>query len=234
MSRPSRSLPAVNYSGMDEPGGEVVARQQPVQKESDASFFADFGFSSKTATDSLGANMAAIFASPAAPTAAATKVAPIFAPSPVAGPSSGGVAKPKPKPVIGKAIAKVKPKAAGKAKAPVSGGYEMQRRALGDAVKRSISVEKWCIAARCQCTTHTTLDVFRNLICPNAADVTPATYDGATPVVVASVRGSAAAGEIFGKTKISGGTRLGSWTANKMELVFFPPSGELRCWWTML
>ena len=79
MSRPSRSLPAVNYSGMDEPGGEVVARQQPVQKESDASFFADFGFSSKTATDSLGANMAAIFASPAAPTARCAQRCPSFA-----------------------------------------------------------------------------------------------------------------------------------------------------------
>ena len=44
---------------------------------------------------------------------------------------------------------------------------------------------------------------------------------------------SAAAGEIFGKTKITGGTRMGSWSANKMELVFFPPTGELRIWWTM-
>jgi hypothetical protein len=76
--------------------------------------------------------------------------------------------------------------------------------------------------------------VFRNLIVPNAADVTPREFDASTPVVVAAVRGSSSAGEIFGKTKITGGTRMGSWSANKMELVFFPPTGELRCWWTML
>ena len=84
--------------------------------------------------------MAAIFAGsrgadvePEVTTAAtAMKFAPIFAPSPqqVAPPSSK-----KPKPVS-------KPPKA-------TAGYEMQRRALGDAVKSAISVEKWCIAARC-------------------------------------------------------------------------------------
>ena len=43
-----------------------------------------------------------------------------------------------------------------------------------------------------------------------------------TPVVVASVRRAAAMGEIFGHNKIKGGTRMGSWAANKGELVYFP------------
>ena len=51
------------------------------------------------------------------------------------------------------------------------------------------------------------------------AEVTPATFDASTPVVVPAIQGSASAGEIRGKTKITGGTRMGSWSADKMELV---------------
>ena len=43
----------------------------------------------------------------------------------------------------------------------------MHRRALGDAVKAKIQVEKWCIGASCHCTTRVALDVFRNLIVPH-------------------------------------------------------------------
>ena len=190
------------------------------QKTSSDDVFADLGFGSETKEMKKQADtMAAIFSGSrgASTTATTNKLAPIFAPSPAV-------------------TSKAQPKAVGKQPKPpkVTGGYEMQRRALGDAVKAAISVEKWCIAARCQCTTRTTLDVFRNLIVPNAADVTPPDFDASTPVVVAAVRGSSSAGEIFGKTKITGGTRMGSWSANKMELIFFPPTGELRCWWTML
>ena len=214
MSRPSRDLAPVDYAGQDE---DAV---QPVKKQKTDDSFSDLGFGSASSMKKQADTIAAFFdgsrEGASATTTTATKVAPIFAPSPVvsSGKQSAGVKKP------------------GKAKA--TGGYEMQRRALGDAVKAAISVEKWCIAARCQCNTRTTLDVFRNLIVPNAADVTPREFDASTPVVVAAVRGSSSAGEIFGKTKITGGTRMGSWSANKMELVFFPPTGELRCWWTML
>ena len=106
---------------------------------------------------------------------------------------------------------------------------EQHRRAMGDRVKGSIRVEKWCIAA----STHAVLDdvdpaVFRALVVPHAASVVPPAFgDGGdgeapTPVVVASVRGTAAMGEIFGHSKIKGGTRMGSWAANKGELVYFP------------
>lgn len=54
-----------------------------------------------------------------------------------------------------------------------------------------------------------------------------------TPVVVASVRRAAAMGEIFGHNKIKGGTRMGSWAANKGKLVYFPEERRMRVWWTM-
>ena len=227
-SRPSRNVAPVDYGGQDEVGGEIrepVEKKRKADDDGDNSIFADMGFPrSMKSIKQQGEAMAAMFAGSRGgepeTSNAATKTAPIFAPSPMA---TGAAAK-KPAPKL---------KAASKLKS-TSGGYEMQRRALGDAVKANISVEKWCIGARCQCTTSTTLDVFRNLIAPNAAEVTPATFDASTPVVVAAIRGSASAGEIFGKTKITGGTRMGSWSANKMELVYFPPTGQLRCWWTML
>lgn len=132
-----------------------------------------------------------------------------------AAPGCGGPVKKKPQRVGGKTV-------------------EQHRRALGDAVKARIDVEKWCVAAR----THAVVPdvdraVFEALVVPNAADVTPARFDDATPVVVASIRSTAAMGEIFGKSKVSGGTRLGSWAADRGDVLYFPPTKELRVWWTM-
>ena len=99
-------------------------------------------------------------------------------------------------------------------------------------MKSHINVEQWCIAARTHCVTKCELEVFRRLVVPNAVSVTPAEFSESTPVVVASVKAGAA--NIFGTTKLTGGTRLGSWSADKMELIFFPATKELRCWWTMI
>ena len=110
---------------------------------------------------------------------------------------------------------------------------EQHRRALGNQVKSKIKVEKWCIAPQCHCVMQCEIEVFRKLIVPNAQSVMPSTFDATTAVVVASIEGSEAAGAVFGYTKICGGTRLGSWSANKMELIFFPRSKEMRVWWTM-
>ncbi len=209
MSRPSRSLAPVDYSGLDEPGEERPVKRHKIEQPEPSA--------------------PSVSTAPAIP----KKMAPIFAKSPAA------QAKPETPGASGgfdSAKAKIAPKpkpAPSKPKAASSSGLEMHRRTLGDAVKARIHVEKWCIGASCHCTTQASLDVFRRLIVPNAADVTPVGFDADTPVVVASVRGTASAGEIFGKTKITGGTRMGSWSANKMELVFFPPTGELRIWWTM-
>jgi len=110
---------------------------------------------------------------------------------------------------------------------------EEHRRALGDVCKYNINVEKWCIAARCHCVTTCHPDVWRALVVPNADSVTPAGEfsELSTPVIVASV--SRHANLIFGATKLTGGTRMGSWHADKMELVYLPPTRELRIWWTM-
>jgi hypothetical protein len=37
------------------------------------------------------------------------------------------------------------------------------------------------------CATTMELDVFRTIVCPHAASVTPSVFDGTTPVVVASL-----------------------------------------------
>jgi len=53
------------------------------------------------------------------------------------------------------------------------------------------------------------------------------------------VAGSQAVEKVLGKTRVvassGGGGGLGAkaWTADKAELVFFPPTGELRVWWSM-
>jgi hypothetical protein len=110
---------------------------------------------------------------------------------------------------------------------------EQHRRALGDEVKAVISVEKWCVAAKCHCETTCSLDVFMQLIVPEAVEVTPTTISVNTPVVVALLEGSESIGRVFGKSKITGGTRMGSWSADMMEVVFFPQTGAMRLWWTM-
>ncbi|GIQ82480.1 hypothetical protein KIPB_003629 [Kipferlia bialata] len=108
---------------------------------------------------------------------------------------------------------------------------EQHRRRLGDAVKGQIEVEKYCIAARCHCTVDCDIEVFKALVVPNADTVLPSTFDTTSPVVVASVTGNAH--YIFGSTKLSGGTMYGSWSANRMELVFIPSEKKMRIWWTM-
>ena len=111
---------------------------------------------------------------------------------------------------------------------------EQHRRALGDAVKSKISVEKWAVEAKTHCAIKDVdAAVFEALVVPNAAKVTPADFDAASPVVVAAIHGSAAMGEIFGKSKITGGTRCGSWSADRGEIVYFPATREMRVWWTM-
>ena len=55
---------------------------------------------------------------------------------------------------------------------------EQHRRALGDAVKSKISVEKWAVEAKTHCAiTDVDAAVFEALVVPNAAKVTPADFD---------------------------------------------------------
>jgi hypothetical protein len=111
---------------------------------------------------------------------------------------------------------------------------ETHRRTLGDSVKGKIEVEKWCIGARTHCNMENVdIRVFRKLFVPNAREVTPAEFDSNTPVVVANFDSYRNLSEVFGATKLTGGTRMGSWHANKMDVVYFPATQKMRCWWTM-
>ena len=110
---------------------------------------------------------------------------------------------------------------------------------MGDQVKSKLRVlggqGNYGIAASCHVSMSCSLALFRALVVPNAAKVTPADFDGSSPVVLAQIDSTEQIGKIFGVSKIRNGTRLGSWSASKMDLVFQPreASGQLRAWWTM-
>ena len=78
---------------------------------------------------------------------------------------------------------------------------------------------------------------FVDLILPEATNIFPPTFNKEEienyPVVVVNVKGSDKIGNIFGKTKITGGTRLGSWDADNMDIIYCPDTQNMRCWWTM-
>lgn len=117
---------------------------------------------------------------------------------------------------------------------------EQHRRAMGDVVKKQITVEKYCIEARTHCTIKDVEpEVFRKLILTNASSVVPDLDDTdeddmqSLPVIVASIKGSDNMAAIFGATKIKGGNRMASWSADKGEIIYLPESKEMRVWWTM-
>jgi hypothetical protein len=110
---------------------------------------------------------------------------------------------------------------------------EQHKRALGDCVKKNITVEKWCIQASTSCETICLPEVFEKLVIPHATSMLPLEYSIHAPVIVVSIIGSEGIGEVFGSSKITGGTRMGSWKANKMDIIYVPETKVLRCWWTM-
>merc|ERR1712192_35191 len=117
---------------------------------------------------------------------------------------------------------------------------EQHRRAMGDQVKSKLRVlggtGNYGIAASCHVSMSCSIEVFRSLVVPNATKVTPAQFDSSTPVVLAQVDSTQQIGQIFGVSKIQDGTRMGSWSASKMDILFLLPgeaSGQLRAWWTM-
>ena len=116
---------------------------------------------------------------------------------------------------------------------------EQHRRYMGDQVKSKLRVlggkGNYGIAASCHVSMSCSVALFRALVVPNAAQVTPADFDSSSPVVLAQIDSTEQIGKIFGVSKIRNGTPLGSWSASKMDLVFLPKeaSGQLRAWWTM-
>jgi hypothetical protein len=145
---------------------------------------------------------------------------PEWVPVPEAAPRKKSAPKPKPKPTI----------LPDGSKAPT---LEAERRRLGDAVKGHISFTKWCIDARTHAVVDIDANTFRANIVPHASSVTPAAWDATSPVVVARIEGSTALGEAFGKTKITGGSRMGTWTADVCDVIFRPQTSKADLWWTM-
>lgn len=109
---------------------------------------------------------------------------------------------------------------------------EQHRRAFGDAVKQHISFEKWAIAADTHCVYDMSAEVFRTLVVPHSHVVTPVDWTVDTPVVLAQVEGAQVA-ELCGATKIRAGSRVQTWSAHKMDIVFLPKDGKIRVWWVM-
>ncbi len=132
-----------------------------------------------------------------------------------------------------KAAEKAAEKAAAKA-AERPGGLtiEQHRRAVGDAVKAKISMEKFTIAARTMVNVTMLPEVFRALVAPNCT-VIPAQWDASTEVVVASSRNAEAIAEICGSSKIKGGNMYAHFSAKKMDFIYVPATNQLRIWWTM-
>ena len=118
---------------------------------------------------------------------------------------------------------------------------EQHRRAMGNVVKENIKVEKWCIGARTHCVIKDVeAEVFQKLVLVNASSVVPTFSSDIRidelqniPVLVVSILSTDLIANVFGATKIKGGTRLGSWSADKCEIVYVPQTKEMRVWWTM-
>ena len=146
-------------------------------------------------------------------------------------------------------VAKAGKKAGGKI-----GGLTLtqHKRMLGDKVKSQLEVAggsgNWHVKARCHVTTHMTRQAFQAVIVPHVDQVIPTQVDEDTEVghgvdvvtivlfvkvVLAEVNSFEQAAAIFGSTKLKTGTRMGSWGADKMDIVFKPRQEELRIWWTM-
>lgn len=138
-------------------------------------------------------------------------------------------------PVAAKQIKKAKkPKKDSKGRPRIEGKtIEQHRRLLGDCVKSNIEVEKWCIGARTAMSTTIPYGVFDLLIAKNAKTVTPSNYDPTSSVIVAYFDSNSSLCEVFGSSKITGGTRMGSWSADKADVIYIPSTREVRVWWTM-
>ena len=134
---------------------------------------------------------------------------------------------PKPPPSSGRSKTKSKPKKVGGLT------VEQHRRKLGDAVKSRMSMEKYCMKADCHATVSLPVEMFRTIVVPHACSVTPKDFSSNTPVAVALVKGSQAAGEVFGKSKIKGGNRMETRSMEKAEVVYFPQREKARVWWVM-
>ena len=111
--------------------------------------------------------------------------------------------------------------------AEVAGGS----KAIGNAVRERLAICKWGIEARCGARTTCEWTVFNDLVVPNATEVVPAVFTSDTPVVLVKVSGNQKIEAICGNTRKA--TRMESWSATNMDLIYVTATKELRMWWTM-
>lgn len=110
---------------------------------------------------------------------------------------------------------------------------EQWRRQLGNGAKKTISFQKWGIHAQTHFTNPFTSEAFRALIVPHADEYYPKDFTANTPVIMASTFSNSKAGDIMGSSKLSGGSRYGSWSATKVDYIYVAAKKELRVWFTM-
>ena len=109
---------------------------------------------------------------------------------------------------------------------------EQHRRKMGDSVKASISCDKYTIAARTHTTIECSFELFEALVIPNCLGTTPSKYSAKSEVIVCRAQTQGIA-EMFGATKVKGGNRYSTFTANNMDLIFYPSTNRIDVWWTM-
>jgi len=110
---------------------------------------------------------------------------------------------------------------------------EQWRRQLGNKAKATISFQKWTIKAQTHFTNPFTSEAFRALIVPHADEVHPANFNEKTPVIMASTNTYGKAGDIMGSSKLTGGSRYGTFHADKVDYIYVASKKELRVWFTM-
>eukprot|EP01084_Bolivina_argentea_P109756 196131_1 len=104
------------------------------------------------------------------------------------------------------------------------------KKDIGDALKSLVSLEKWTIPAKC---LQVRMDcVAFNHLFGEHGDITPPQYDEDTPCVVCRLDGDNA-GNVFGKTKCRGGSRMGTFEIEKMDVVFLPSQRSARIWFAV-
>jgi len=110
---------------------------------------------------------------------------------------------------------------------------EQWRRQLGNKAKATISFQKWTIKAQTHFTNPFTSEAFRALIVPHADEVHPVNFNEKTPVIMASTNTYGKAGDIMGSSKLTGGSRYGTFHADKVDYIYVASKKELRVWFTM-
>ncbi|EMR61272.1 hypothetical protein UCREL1_11806 [Eutypa lata UCREL1] len=131
-----------------------------------------------------------------------------------------------------KHVAKKRAPAKKKALAVV-GMCSLNKKDFGDRIKNALRLEKY-EAQRMFIPMEMDLDFFRHFFGGEIGglSITPEIYDEETPVVVAQLT-HAAAGAVFGVSKVKGGNRFATTHLAKMAVILFPQTKKAQAWLTV-